>query len=162
MTKGGALLNYTTDVPASRSMGEVTGLLVEGGARRIMTEYDDAGSVSGIAFAMETPLGRQSFLLPVEVDKVHQVLQRAPRRSHHARNREQAEKVAWRVLKDWLEAQLALIRIGMVGLDQVMLPYMEARDGRTVYELIMAGDEVPALAAPALDDDDVVDAEVVS
>ena len=48
---------------------------------------------------------------------------------------EQAERVAWRILKDWLEAQLALVQTEMVSLDCVMLPYMQADDGRTVYEL---------------------------
>ena len=37
---------------------------------------------------------------------------------------EQAERVSWRVIKDWLEAQITLIRIGNAEVEQVMLPYM--------------------------------------
>ena len=48
---------------------------------------------------------------------------------------EHAERVAWRIVKDWLEAQLAIIRTEMVTLDQVMLPYMVGDEGHTVYEL---------------------------
>ena len=48
---------------------------------------------------------------------------------------EQAQRVAWRIVKDWLEAQLAIIETEMVTLDQVMLPYMQGDNGQTVYEL---------------------------
>jgi hypothetical protein len=42
--------------------------------------------------------------------------------------------VAWRVLKDWLEAQLALIEAGVADMSQVMLPYMRGDDGLTVWQ----------------------------
>ena len=46
---------------------------------------------------------------------------------------EQSERVAWRVIKDWLDAQLSLIYVGQAELEQVMLPY--ATDGKTtLYE----------------------------
>ena len=45
-----------------------------------------------------------------------------------------AERVAWRVIKDWLEAQLALIDAQMATLDQVMLPYLVIdATGKTLY-----------------------------
>ena len=47
----------------------------------------------------------------------------------------QADRVAWRILKDWVEAQLALIATQMVSLDQIMLPYMLMDEGLTVYDL---------------------------
>ncbi len=43
--------------------------------------------------------------------------------------------MAWRILKHWAKAQLAIIRTDIVTLDQVMLPYMRGDDGRTVYDL---------------------------
>jgi hypothetical protein len=49
--------------------------------------------------------------------------------------REHAADVAWRVVLNWLEAQLALIAADMAKLDQVMLPYL-AVDGGTLYEII--------------------------
>ncbi len=48
---------------------------------------------------------------------------------------DQAERLAWRILKHWAKAQLAIIRTDIVTLDQVMLPYMRGDDGRTVYDL---------------------------
>lgn len=128
------LLNYTTTVPTGRTIGQVQALLVEAGARSIMTAYDDVGRAVGITFAVETAHGVQTFALPVSAPSVEAVLRReeAPPRY---RTPEHAERVAWRIVKDWLEAQLAIIRTEMVTLDQVMLPYMHAEEGRTVYEL---------------------------
>jgi hypothetical protein len=42
--------------------------------------------------------------------------------------------VAWRILKDWVEAQIALMRSGMITVEQAFLPYCQGPDGQTVYE----------------------------
>jgi hypothetical protein len=44
------------------------------------------------------------------------------------------ERVAWRILGDWIAAQAAIIETEMVTLPQVMLPYMRTDDGSTVFE----------------------------
>lgn len=44
------------------------------------------------------------------------------------------ERVAWRIVKDWVEAQMALIESGLAELPEVFLPYAVKPDGRTVYD----------------------------
>lgn len=46
---------------------------------------------------------------------------------------EQAERVAWRVAREWLLAQLAIIEAQMATLDQVMLPYLQVDGQKTLY-----------------------------
>lgn len=128
------LLNYTTTVAAAKTIGEIQKILVAAGARSIMATYNDAGVPIGLGFAVLTPAGPRSFSLPVNADAVEKVLDR-DRVPWRYRTSEQAERVAWRILKDWMEAQLAIIRTEMVTLDQVMLPYMQTDNGVTVYEL---------------------------
>lgn len=128
------LLNYTTKVPVSRTIGNVQALLVEAGARSISTEYDDVGNPTGMAFVVETAYGVRRFLVPVNTDAVFAVLAREKIQPQY-KTPEHAERVGWRIVKDWLEAQLAIIRTEMVTLDQVMLPYMADESGLTVYEL---------------------------
>lgn len=130
------LLNYTTSVPVSRTLSQVHGLLIEAGARAIMTEYDEDRKASGMSFAVQTPFGQQGYTLPVRTERVLAVLVRDGVGPKY-RTPEHAERVGWRILKDWLEAQLALLSTEMVTLDQVMLPYMRGDDGRTVYELYL-------------------------
>ena len=48
------------------------------------------------------------------------------------RTKEQATRVAWRIVKDWLAAQLAMIEAGLVDLEEVFLPYAQNQAGRTV------------------------------
>jgi hypothetical protein len=129
------LLNYTTEVAASRTIGAVHALLVEAGARAIQTEYSNVGIPTSVAFAMETAFGLRYFSLPVNSKRVEAVLRRDQHVAPRYKTPEQAERVAWRIVKDWLEAQVAIIRTEMVTLDQVMLPYMRGDNGQTVYEV---------------------------
>ena len=49
----------------------------------------------------------------------------------HKRGREntygydQAYRVAWRNILDWVQAQMALLEIGMAKMEEVFLPYMQ-------------------------------------
>jgi hypothetical protein len=143
-----ALLNYTTEVPVNRTIAQVHALLVEAGARSIATHYNEVGGPIGIGFMVQTFSGMRSFNLPVNSDRVLDVLQRDRKVQPRFKTQQQAERVAWRIVKDWLEAQLAIIRTEMVTLDQVMLPYMQGDDGRTVYDLYLNSQ----LALPAASD----------
>jgi hypothetical protein len=130
------LLNYTTKVPVQRTIGHVQALLVEAGARSIMTDYNEVGTPVGVAFIIETMHGPRTFKLPVFADRVHALLSADRHVEPRYSTPEHSERVAWRILKDWIEAQLAIIQAEQVTLDQVMLPYMQAEvGGRTVYEL---------------------------
>lgn len=128
------LLNYTTTVPVHKTVAEMHSILVQAGARHILSEYNSVGTPIALAFTTETPFGPRQYVLPADTSRVIGVMRRE-RTPPRFCNPEQAERVAWRILKDWLEAQLALIKIEMVTLDQVMLPYMRGDDGRTVYDL---------------------------
>lgn len=131
------LLNYTTKVPASRTLQEMQTALARAGARRVMVEFDAEGDAAGLAFTLHTPHGERLYSLPCDVDAVLRILTatdpRLMKASKVKAERAQAERVAWRVLKDWLEAQLALVRTRMATLDQVMLPYVHIDQDRTLY-----------------------------
>jgi hypothetical protein len=140
-----ALLNYTTTVPAERTAAEIQGILVRAGASAVMTEYRDR-EVVALAFRVTGPLGERSFRLPVDPAPVLRLLLKnhARARSHAAKaTPEQATRVAWRIVKDWVEAQLAIVETEMVGLDQAMLPYMTTPSGATVYEDLVAQAALP-------------------
>lgn len=127
------VLNYTTEVAAEKTAAEVQVILARGKARTVAVEYDGSGRPTAIGFEVATQYGPRTFLLPVNAEKVFALMCRqrvAPR----YRTTAQAERVAWRILKDWVEAQLAIVATEMVTLEQVMLPYMRTGDGSTVYE----------------------------
>ena len=47
---------------------------------------------------------------------------------------EHAYKVAWRILKDWVLAQMAIVEAGAAQLAEVFLPYALQPDGKTMFE----------------------------
>lgn len=127
------LKNYSTEISPEKSMGEIQGLLRKVKVRGSYTSYGDDGEPIGLAFEVDSAWGRRSYLLPADVDNVQRVLARqiGPNRA----TREQAARVAWRLVKDWVAVQIAFIESGAAVFEQVMLPYMQDESGRTVYDL---------------------------
>lgn len=148
-----ATLNYTTSIPAVRTIGEMQAALAKHGAASIAVAYT-GGQPSGIGFMLKTPHGFRTFDLPVDVAAVHRLLtdQKAGKNGHKKNARvdnrpEQAERVAWRVTRDWLMAQLAIIEAQMATLDQVMLPYLKVDDSHTLYQAYAERENLLALEA---------------
>lgn len=123
--------NYTTNVDVYTTLGAIQGCLVKHGAKKIMTDYDDDGHVAALSFIVDTPSGPRGIKLPANVDGVQRVMVRQKVKS----DREQAERVAWRILKDWVEAQMAILESEMVQMDEIFLPYMINNTGETIYQL---------------------------
>lgn len=137
-------LNYSTSIPVERTVGECQAILARApGVSGVMVRYEE-GVPSGLAFSLNTPNGERGFTMPVNIDGVQTLLTKQSKvrgfQSHmkggtqYFTSREHAAKVAWRVVKDWLEAQLAIIDAQMASIDQVMLPYLVTDGGRTLYE----------------------------
>lgn len=143
---------FTTEVAAAKSIGEICGLLARGRAAAIMQEFDGAGNVTAIGFRARTAFGEMMFRLPADVLAVQQVLKdqwkarKIERR--YAIDSMHARRVAWRILRHWVESQLALIEIGLVKIEQVFLPYAQNAQGQTLYE-VMVEQRFGSLALPA-------------
>lgn len=128
-----AILNYTTSIASEKTASEIQAKLVRANAKAVLSEYEN-GVLSHLSFQVITAHGEMSFRLPANIDGVLKAMQRDPKVAKSMKTREQAAKVAWRIIKDWVEAQLAIIEADMATLPQIFLPYMKTSDGRTVYE----------------------------
>jgi hypothetical protein len=124
--------DYTTKIPAARTAGEVQTILAQAGASGVAMQFDDGEPVA-VAFTVMTQFGLREFSLPVDWQGVQRVLRRQKVQPSF-QTEEHAKRVAWRIAKDWMTAQLAIIQTEMVTLDQVMLPYMRMDTGVTVFE----------------------------
>lgn len=132
-----ALLNYSTKLEPEQTIGEIQKMLSRCGVAAMMTEYDGP-HVAAVSFKLNIdgkPLG---FRLPCNWRAVRTIFDQpahARRLKCSYRERDaQAIRTSWRIIKDWVEAQLALIEVGMVTVPQVFLPYTIMRDGRTLSE----------------------------
>jgi len=136
------LLNYTTRILAAQTAGEVQGILAKHGAKAVMIEYGEDGSAEALSFQIKHGNDSLGFKLPIEPDRVLKVLQNqhdsGKLRGHQGRpDREQAVKVAWRILKDWVEAQMAYLETEMVTTEQLFLSYMLTGDNKTLYQVML-------------------------
>lgn len=131
-----AILNYTTTIDAFKTASEIEGILVKHKAKSIMKNYEGE-SITGISFLIDTGMQQIPVRLPVKVDECLKVLKKEKRENPKKQikdTREQAERVAWRILKDWVEAQMALLDIEMVRFEEIFLPYIETDNGQTIFE----------------------------
>lgn len=131
-----AILNYTTQIDAFKTVSEIEYILMKHKAKSIMKNYEGE-SISGLSFLIDTGRQQVPVKLPVRIDECLKVLQREKKKSPRSNikaTREQAERVAWRILKDWIESQMALLDIEMVRFEEIFLPYIELQGGETIYD----------------------------
>jgi hypothetical protein len=138
------ILNYTTEIPAERTVGDITSLLIRKQAKSITTDFDESGELCSISFVM--PIGGVPirFLLPSNVTGVEQALLRdepwSSRRNcgqiaYADKMKRKAKWVAWRILYDWVKAQIALVESNQAQAAQVFMPFAVQPNGETVFEL---------------------------
>ena len=130
------ILNYTTKIEAGRTVGELQQLLGRAGVASIKVDYE-IGHPTAVSFLVLVGGRLLPFRLPADVAGVRQVMARDPQVPRNLKTEEQARRVAWRVVKDWVEAQMAFIESGQATLAQLFLPHAVAPDGRTMYQAVV-------------------------
>ena len=119
-----AILNYTTTVDSYKTVSEIEHILVKHNAKSIMKNYDGE-SITGLSFLIDTGVQQIPVRLPVKIDDCFEVLIREKKKGtkNIKATREQAERVAWRILKDWVATQMALLDMQMaVSYTHLTLP----------------------------------------
>jgi hypothetical protein len=140
--KAKQLYMETTEISPTRTAAEVSACLIAAGATQIATDYDQ-GKITGLRWSMRLNGRDVLFVMPTRVEPVYQILLK--RRATYVdsnekiRLREKAERVAWRQLLRWVQAQCALIDCGMVQAVEVFMPYIEFSPGRTMFAALEAG-----------------------
>ena len=138
--------NYTTKIAADRTVAELSQLLARKGASGIMTSFGEDAKPVALKWRIKSKHGPLSFSMPVRIDAVYEVMTQQRVMATDAKSRrEQAYRTAWRIIKDWVEAQLALLETEMVDFEEVFMPYILS--GReTLYQAMSEG-RVKALPA---------------
>lgn len=133
------LANYTTTVPANRSVGWIQEILAAAGAKAIMLDYEN-GEPCSVTFRIDEGEKQFGYRLPADWRKTLVVLKKPKSKvPYKYQNEIHAKRVAWRCIHDWLRAQLALVEIDSAELKQVMLAYAITSTGRTLYEVLKEG-----------------------
>ena len=126
------ILNYTTTISVEKTTAEIQKKLVVAGARSFLSDYDDNGIMCAISFKFNNVY----FRLPINIDGVYNAMVDDRNIQRRFKTYEQASRVAWRIIKDWVEAQVAIIQAGQAEMTQVFLPYAQTNDGVTLYDTL--------------------------
>lgn len=130
-----AIKNYTTTIKTEKTINEIQQILSKHKAKAILIEYGDIGNVKAISFKIDTSQGMIGIRLPARQENVLKILRRQKQKNNAIKaTNEQAEKTAWRNIKDWIDVQMALIETEMVTVDEVFFPYILNNEGQTLYE----------------------------
>lgn len=150
------LKNYTSNVPVVQTLAEIEKVLIKCGVTGIQKDYHPSGSgkVIAVTFQIKFTDGQPaiSIRLPANEERALQALwmdyvdgesvekvnggdERIlyNNRKQKRRNdfRDQAERTAWRIVRDWIEVQMSMIQMQQADFLQVFLPYVW--DGKLSY-----------------------------
>jgi len=138
------LKNYTSEVPASKSMGLITEMLVEIGASNINMQYKDKVCV-GITFLIFDSKVNQTipFHLKVRSEECFNILWKQikkPIEGTRERLIEQANRTSWKILSDWVQIQCSMIMLGQAEPLQMFLPFVyDVKNDETFYDKVVNG-----------------------
>lgn len=134
--------NYTTPIGSEKTVAEIEMILARNGASKVMKEFDSEGGVAAVCFILPKGENEMPFRLPLREDSVMLVLSSQHRKGRLPRsylNVAQARRIGWRILKDWVDSQMALVEIGMAKAEEVFMPYLyDYKTKRTLYEIAAA------------------------
>ncbi|MBA7525329.1 hypothetical protein ES705_17480 [subsurface metagenome] len=131
------LFTYTTSIEPQKTVGEIQEVLTSHGAKSILSDYDGEGKIKSLSFMVNTVHGDMAIQLPCNPEPVYKILKQQYREkiiSAGFVNEHQALRVSWRIILYWVKAQMAILETEMVQIEQIFLPYMTMKDGRTLYE----------------------------
>ncbi len=136
MATKGKILDYTTEVPVIRTLAQIEDALAKGGASSVTKKYDDNGMPIAVEFEIQTKFGVRSIRLPANVQAIYYILagDGYQNETNKARLQQRANKIAWRIILRWVQAQMAIIQTEMVDLSEVLLPYMITSGNKTMYQ----------------------------
>ena len=137
--------NYTTSIAIEKTIAEIEKMLATFGVMKIMKEYDSEGRPSRLSFTVLTNHGEMPVKLPVNVEGIKKVFKiqvsekKLPSKfwNNEGFRKEQARRVGWRIIKDWLDVQLSLLSIGMVKIEEIFLSYIyDSKLEKTMFEML--------------------------
>lgn len=117
------IANKGTSVSAVKSVGEIQAMLAEARASSLMIDYRD-GEPIGLSFQLTKGGQSLSFRLPCNWEGTLAAMKREKKCPRNLCMPDQAKRVTWRVLREWLRAQLTLVETGASSIEEVMIPYL--------------------------------------
>lgn len=138
-----AVKNITSTIKTEKTIMELEQLLIRFGAKGILKEYKGT-QIDSIAFYLEQNNRKIPFKLPMNLERARRVIEKAvdekklPSKFKQEPYRtEKAQIVGWRIIKDWIHAQISILEIEFAEPIEILLPYAyDLNKKKTFFEKI--------------------------
>jgi len=138
------ILNYSTKIDAWKTCNEVQQILSKHNVTHFSIKNEGSFPVA-LSFAIDFKGMPLNFLLPCNYKGVLACFKKDTKVPRSSENDEQALRTAWRIVKDWVEAQMALIESEQATIEQIFLPYLMSSTGETLSDRMLNGDGMKLL-----------------
>lgn len=126
-----AIKYQTTVIDPWKSAGEIAALVRKYGGSRFEQRWGESGELLGIRFAIrDERLGEVPVILGAQTERIETILRKSTTWPHQ-RIHEQAQRIAWRQLKDFVEQALLAVETGLFPLAAAFMAHMEMQDEET-------------------------------
>lgn len=130
------ILNYTTKIDSYKTITEIQQILSKAGATKMIVDNDASGLPVALTFCIQWNGNFTAFSLPCNFEGVLRSMRNNRKVPRNLCNEEQALRVGWRIVKDWTQAQLAIVEAQLASLPEVFLPYAVTKQGTTLFKMI--------------------------
>lgn len=139
------ILNFTTKIDAWKTVNEIQQILSKHGVTHFSIRNEGSWPVA-LSFTINYQDQPLNFLLPCNHEGVLRCLKKDRKVPNSSKTPEQALRTSWRILKDWVEAQLAVIESEQTTMETVFMPYLIINStGETLSQRMLNGDGMKLL-----------------
>lgn len=128
------ILNYTTKIDSYKTIVEIQKVLATHGASKITTDNDASGNPIAVTFCIMFKEQLCAFALPCNFEGVLRAMKKSSKVPRSLCTEDQALRVGWRIVKDWIEAQMAIVEADLANMAEVFLPYAVMKNGQTLFK----------------------------
>lgn len=109
---------------SKNTFDKIQKILAAHGAKRISYEYNIHGKVIGLTFEIEINGKSASIKLPARLENVSRIMFHGLLSEISESKRDQVYRTAWANIRDWIDAQMAMIDTNMVVIEEIFMPYL--------------------------------------
>lgn len=119
---------FLTNVPAEESIREIEELLIGFNVKNITKEYEQ-NSLRAITFTLTVEDRDVPFRLPINIESIKdrlkmEVRKVKPSNEYWIRLHNEAERIGWALMVDFIDLQISLVKLGQTQLMETLLPFV--------------------------------------
>jgi hypothetical protein len=139
------ILNFTTKIDAWKTVNEIQQILSKHGITHINIKNEGSMPIA-VSFTIMFRGQPLNFLLPCNHEGVFKALKNDRKVPHSSKTMEQAVRTSWRIIKDWVQAQMAIVEADISPIEEVFLNRLLDLTGeRTLSDIMFKGEGMKLL-----------------